>query len=191
MRRSASSPTELTTDHRALPAARDTGGVPELPEVELVRRGLSTTIVGRRVEGVEVRSGSSLAVPTARLKRAVHGSRLTGAARRGKVLIVELDSGAHLLLHPMMTGRFVVTENGRTLFAGGHPSRSRRGSQPGWMAANRAACTTPSGTSSSWRSTPAVRASRTTPTALAARPATSRGHASSDAKASLARSVEP
>jgi formamidopyrimidine-DNA glycosylase len=104
--------------------------VPELPEVELVRRGLSTTIVGRRVEEVEVRSGSSLAVPTARLKRAVHGSRLTGAARRGKVLIVELDSGAHLLVHPMMTGQFVVTENGRTLFAGGHPSRNMLGPMP-------------------------------------------------------------
>jgi formamidopyrimidine-DNA glycosylase len=115
---------------RALPAARTTGEVPELPEVELVRRGLDTTIVGRRVEAIEVRSASSPAVPAARLKRAVQGGRLTAVARRGKVLIVELDSGAHLLVHPMMTGQFVVTGNGRTLFTGGHPSRSMLGPMP-------------------------------------------------------------
>ena len=104
--------------------------MPELPEVELVRHGLTTTIVGRRVEAVEVRTRSSPAMAPATLKRAVLAHCVSRVARRGKVLIVELDNGARLLVHPMMTGQFVVTENGRALFAGGHPSRSMLGPMP-------------------------------------------------------------
>ena len=98
--------------------------MPELPEVELVRRGLAATIVGRRVEAGEACWPGTLTTPPVTLARAVIGRRVSGVTRRGKVLIVELDHGWHLLVHPMMTGQFVVTEGGRTLFAGGHPSRS-------------------------------------------------------------------
>jgi formamidopyrimidine-DNA glycosylase len=104
--------------------------VPELPEVENIRRGLIATVVGRRVEAVDVLSESSLAVPRATLESLVTGYRLIGVARRGKLLVIDLDSGAHLLAHPMMTGQFVVTEHSRTLFAGGHPSRSMLGPMP-------------------------------------------------------------
>jgi formamidopyrimidine-DNA glycosylase len=104
--------------------------VPELPEVELVRRGLAATVVGSRVRAVEVRSQSSLAMPSGVLERAVVGRALTAVTRRGKALIVHLDSGMHLLIHPMMTGQFVVTDGARTLFAGGHPSRSMLGAMP-------------------------------------------------------------
>jgi formamidopyrimidine-DNA glycosylase len=98
--------------------------VPELPEVELVRRGLSATVTGRRVQGVEVRSPTAVAVRPADFERALVGRRLRRIDRRGKVLIVSLGPAGYMLVHPMMTGQFVVTEGDRILFAGGHPSRS-------------------------------------------------------------------
>ena len=104
--------------------------MPELPEVETVRRGLRGTVLGRRVESVEVLSRQSLAVPGPALERQLVGRRLAAVARRGKVLIIDLDSDAHLWVHLMMTGQLVVTEHSRTLFAGGHPSRSMLAAMP-------------------------------------------------------------
>ena len=104
--------------------------MPELPEVETVRRGLLATVLGRRVESVEVLSGQSLTAPRPALDNLLVGHRFAGFARRGKLLIIDLDSDAHLLVHLMMTGQLVVTEDGRTLFAGGHPSRSMLAPMP-------------------------------------------------------------
>lgn len=52
------------------------------------------------------------------------GRRLERIGRRGKLLIVDLEGGSHLLVHLMMTGQLVVVGHGNTLFAGGHPTRS-------------------------------------------------------------------
>jgi len=101
--------------------------VPELPEVETIRRGLQATVLGRRIEGVEV-----LWQPTLRGWRngELVGHRLTGVGRRGKLLVSDLEGGEHLLVHPMMTGQLVVVDDGRTLFAGGHPTRDMLGPMP-------------------------------------------------------------
>lgn len=98
--------------------------MPELPEVETVRRGLEATVIGRRVESVDVLSESSLPAPRPRLDSLVVGRRLGRIRRRGKLLVLDLDGSSHLLVHLMMTGQLVVVDGGRTLFAGGHPSRS-------------------------------------------------------------------
>lgn len=98
--------------------------MPELPEVETIRRGLVATVLGRHIEAVEVLSEKTLAATRPELDSLIVGHRLTGVDRRGKLLLAHLDGGAHLLIHPMMTGQLVVTERGRTLFAGGHPTRS-------------------------------------------------------------------
>lgn len=104
--------------------------MPELPEVELVRRGLTATIVGRCIEAVEVRSPKTMLASPETLKRSVLQRSVTAVGRRGKVLIVDLDGGAHLLVHLMMTGQFVLSEGDRALFTGGHPSRSMLGPMP-------------------------------------------------------------
>ena len=109
---------------------RDTDVMPELPEVETIRRGLLATVLGRRVESVEVLSRQSLAAPRRAFQDLLVGHRLAAVARRGKVLIIDLDSDAHLWVHLMMTGQLVVTERGCTLFAGGHPSRSMLAPMP-------------------------------------------------------------
>ena len=77
--------------------------MPELPEVELVRLGLTATIVGRCVEAIDVLSPGSLTAPPARLAREVVAHWVRGVARRGKVLILDLDGAAYLLVYPMMT----------------------------------------------------------------------------------------
>jgi formamidopyrimidine-DNA glycosylase len=85
--------------------------VPELPEVEVVRRGLARWVIGARVDGVEV-----LHPRVVRWHEAGpvdFAARLTGAvvrdvARRGKFLWVELDTGEALLAHLGMSGQLVL-----------------------------------------------------------------------------------
>lgn len=85
--------------------------VPELPEVEVVRRGLERHVVGRRIEAVTVfdaralkRHPGSADDFVARLT----GSVVTGAARRGKFMWLPLDSGTALVVHLGMSGQFRV-----------------------------------------------------------------------------------
>lgn len=98
--------------------------MPELPEVETIRRGLMATIVGRRIEAVDVLWPPSLIASQSQVEHLLLGKHVCGIGRRGKLLIVDLDGGEHLLVHPMMTGQLVVAEDSGTVFAGGHPSRS-------------------------------------------------------------------
>jgi len=76
--------------------------VPELPEVETVRRGLEPLVVGRRV--LEADSHPSTKFLAA---REVVGARLEGVDRRGKYLLLPLDDGRRLVAHLGMTGGFV------------------------------------------------------------------------------------
>jgi formamidopyrimidine-DNA glycosylase len=79
--------------------------VPELPEVETVRRQLAPVLEGRRFEQVEIRDGR-LTRPLDPLEVAaeLEGERVAGVERRGKYLIVRFDSGRALLIHLRMTG---------------------------------------------------------------------------------------
>ncbi len=105
------------------------GVVPELPEVETMRRGLAATVLGKSIKTVDVLWQPSFNVPP-NVLASLGGKRLRAVRRRGKVLIVDLDHGMHLLVHPMMTGQLVVVEHAVTVFAGGHPSRSMLESMP-------------------------------------------------------------
>jgi formamidopyrimidine-DNA glycosylase len=89
--------------------------VPELPEVETVRRGLEHAAVGRTVTDVEVfgprtvrRHPGGPADFAARLRR----RRITAASRRGKYLWLDLDDGAALLAHLGMSGQFLAVPAG-------------------------------------------------------------------------------
>jgi formamidopyrimidine-DNA glycosylase len=85
--------------------------VPELPEVEVVRRGLEAHVVGRTVTGVDVLHPRPVrrhvAGPADFAARLV-GRRLEGARRRGKYLWLPLDSGDALLGHLGMSGQMLV-----------------------------------------------------------------------------------
>jgi len=79
--------------------------MPELPEVESVRRQLAPLLEGRRFERVEV-SDPRLTRPAdpAAVARSLEGERVAELGRRGKYLIVRFESGRALLIHLRMTG---------------------------------------------------------------------------------------
>src|SRR5262245_60665330 len=81
--------------------------MPELPEVETVRRALETTVTGRTIRSVRL-SGLSLREPIARgLAPRVAGHRLTGVRPLGNYLVLDFDRGLTLLSHLGMSGRWL------------------------------------------------------------------------------------
>jgi formamidopyrimidine-DNA glycosylase len=82
--------------------------MPELPEVETVRRGLAPAMEGRRFVKVEVRR-SDLRWPLPRgFAQRLHGKTVEGLGRRAKYLLADLSSGDVLLMHLGMSGSFRV-----------------------------------------------------------------------------------
>jgi formamidopyrimidine-DNA glycosylase len=87
--------------------------VPELPEVETVRRGLERFAVGRRVNGVDV--GRERTVRRTSREAVIHGlsgTTITAARRRGKYLLLPLDSGDEVMIHLRMSGQVLVAPAG-------------------------------------------------------------------------------
>jgi len=87
--------------------------VPELPEVETVRRGLSHLVVGYRIDEVQelhprVRKSSSLSPISA-----IQGAQITGVNRRGKYLWFEMDRPQVLAAHLGMSGQFLFQQKDR------------------------------------------------------------------------------
>lgn len=90
--------------------------MPELPEVETVRRGLESRVVGRRIEAVEI--GRERSVRRVGRETVVHmltGARVTDARRRGKYLLCGLDADgerAEMMVHLRMSGRLLLAPVG-------------------------------------------------------------------------------
>jgi formamidopyrimidine-DNA glycosylase len=80
--------------------------MPELPEVEVTRRSVEKTLVGRAIARV-VTTGPSyfFLTPPARLEKALRGRKAVELVRHGKYLVAALDDGSRLLLHLGMTGQ--------------------------------------------------------------------------------------
>lgn len=97
--------------------------MPEGPEVETIRRGLEASIIGQEIAQVEVLWERSFPA-YGTLEAVVKGARVTHMLRRGKVLIMELDSAYSLLFHLKMTGQMVLVRAGGVRYAGGHPNES-------------------------------------------------------------------
>jgi formamidopyrimidine-DNA glycosylase len=85
--------------------------MPELPEVETVRRGLAPAMEGERFAKVEVRRGD-LRWPLPRgFAQRLHGKMVEGLGRRAKYLLADLSSGDVLMMHLGMSGSFRVGNN--------------------------------------------------------------------------------
>ncbi|HEU0266051.1 MAG TPA: DNA-formamidopyrimidine glycosylase family protein, partial [Candidatus Saccharimonadaceae bacterium] len=103
--------------------------MPELPEVETVRRGLHTLIVGREVKSVTVReSPKSFPNVLDDVTQFLVGSSVVAVRRRAKVLLIDLSSEYTLVTHLKMTGQLVY--RGERNFGAGHPSDSLIGELP-------------------------------------------------------------
>lgn len=82
--------------------------MPELPEVETVRRGLARVLEGRRLVRVEQRR-ADLRIPfPPRFAQRLTGRVVTGLRRRAKYLLIDLDGDEVLIAHLGMSGRMVV-----------------------------------------------------------------------------------
>ena len=84
--------------------------MPELPEVETIRRDLETRIVGRRITALTIAPDTGRPVPVlkgvdeATFREAVVGARIEAVERRGKYLALRLDTGSLIVVHLRMTG---------------------------------------------------------------------------------------
>jgi formamidopyrimidine-DNA glycosylase len=86
--------------------------MPELPEVETVRRGLAAVMAGRTLSRVEVRRGDLRRPLPAGFAARLEGRAVTAIDRRAKYLLFRLDDGGVLLAHLGMSGRMVVSRRG-------------------------------------------------------------------------------
>jgi len=77
--------------------------MPELPEVETIRRGLEKYLVGHTIERVEVRTRKTLKEREENLV----GGKIVKTRRFGKVLVIDLDNGYSALAHLKLTGQII------------------------------------------------------------------------------------
>jgi formamidopyrimidine-DNA glycosylase len=102
--------------------------MPELPEVETVKRGLSKLIVGKKIISVNFDWPKSFPNEHEKVNEFLIGSDIIGVDRRAKVLIINLSSKYSLVAHLKMTGQFVY--RGKENFGAGHPNDSLVGNLP-------------------------------------------------------------
>jgi formamidopyrimidine-DNA glycosylase len=89
--------------------------MPELPEVETVRRGIEPHVLGRAIKSVTVRDARLRWPVPANLAAIITGKKITGTARRGKYLLLQLSGGDQLIIHLGMSGRLFVLKPGHPL----------------------------------------------------------------------------
>ncbi len=99
--------------------------MPELPEVETIKRGLDKCIVGKCIKAVHVLCEKSFRGDP----KLIEGCRIIGIRRRGKALLIELDNKLTVMVHLRMTGQMIY--DGKERFAAGHPDESFREEMPG------------------------------------------------------------
>ncbi|MEE9316212.1 MAG: DNA-formamidopyrimidine glycosylase [bacterium] len=82
--------------------------MPELPEVETIRRGLEKRILAKKINRVEINTDRMVKKPSLkRFKEEVEGKNFTQVIRRGKYLILALSSGKKIVIHLRMTGQLI------------------------------------------------------------------------------------
>ncbi|MGB2787257.1 MAG: DNA-formamidopyrimidine glycosylase family protein, partial [Candidatus Saccharimonadaceae bacterium] len=81
--------------------------MPELPEVETVRRGLNSLIVGRRILSIENDNPKSFPNHKAEVDQFALGANVIAVRRRAKVLMIDLDTLYTFVIHLKMTGQLV------------------------------------------------------------------------------------
>ena len=116
--------------------------MPELPEVETIRRGLNKFILNKKVSSVKILCDKSFIGP----KEVILGQKIINIRRFGKALIFDFENGVSMMVHLRMTGQLIFRasgeESGRNYlemieagdfkttlyteksFAGGHPNES-------------------------------------------------------------------
>lgn len=88
--------------------------MPELPEVETIKRQLEKVILGKKITDIIVNSPKVVKQPSLALfKKGLKAVKIAKILRKGKVLILELSSGKSLVIHLRMTGQLVYPGNAK------------------------------------------------------------------------------
>lgn len=103
--------------------------MPELPEVETVRRGLHELIIGRVVKKVVHDTPKSFPNAAADVESFLIGAKIVAVRRRAKVLLIDLSTDYTLVIHLKMTGQLVFRA-ADVAFGAGHPNDSLIGVLP-------------------------------------------------------------
>ncbi|MDO8498633.1 MAG: bifunctional DNA-formamidopyrimidine glycosylase/DNA-(apurinic or apyrimidinic site) lyase [bacterium] len=99
--------------------------MPELPEVEIIRRGLEEKIVGLEIKNIEVIRPKTFQGD----RKNLWGKKVLNVWRRAKMLGIDLTSDLTLLFHLKMTGQLIF-EKGKEKIIGGHPTEDMLGPMP-------------------------------------------------------------
>lgn len=102
--------------------------MPELPEVETVKRGLNKYLPGKTVETVLFDWPKGFPNTEADVNNFLLGAEIIEVRRRAKVLMIDLSTNYSLVIHLKMTGQMVF--RGKNNFGSGHPSDSLVGKLP-------------------------------------------------------------
>jgi formamidopyrimidine-DNA glycosylase len=92
--------------------------MPELPEVETVRRGLLSSLEGHVVTHVLARRPDLRFPLPEHFRERLEGARVLHLRRRAKYMLAELSTGETLIMHLGMTGRFEIEAHGRAVIPG-------------------------------------------------------------------------
>ncbi len=103
--------------------------MPELPEVETVRRGLSRLLEGLVIIAVSSDNPKSFPNAPADVEQFMIGAQVVAVKRRAKVLMIELSTKYSLIIHLKMTGQMVYRADNER-FGAGHPNDSLIGELP-------------------------------------------------------------
>ena len=103
--------------------------MPELPEVETVRRGLHELIIGRVIKEAANDTPKSFPNATTDVEQFLVHAKVTDVRRRAKVLLLDLSTGYTLVIHLKMTGQLVFRSHD-AVFGAGHPNESLIGELP-------------------------------------------------------------
>lgn len=95
--------------------------MPELPEVETIKRGLAGVLPGLTITGVEITSDKMFATRY-QIDGAI-GGKIISVDRRAKVLLIHLDNNQSIMFHLKMTGQ-IIYEDPSDRVEGGHPNES-------------------------------------------------------------------
>ena len=104
--------------------------MPELPEVETIRRNLAHTVLHKPITAVDVRLPKVLVQSPLPELRLLIGQAFCAAERRAKVLILRTTNGLSLLVHFKLSGQLAIVAPDGTRLVAGHPVPSPTGEYP-------------------------------------------------------------
>ena len=86
--------------------------MPELPEVETIRKDLAKLIVGRKVLGIETNSPKQVQPSLTAVQKTIVGTTIKKVQRRAKIIQIFFSNGSIIIVHLKLTGRLLVRKKG-------------------------------------------------------------------------------